>query len=50
MIDNTATTGAAVKLSETRGVPLDQLTLVDLQSLHPAFTSDVVELWSYEHR
>ncbi len=34
-------TGAAVKLAETRGVDLPQLTLKQLQGLHPGITSDV---------
>ena len=29
--------GSAVKLAEDKGVPLDGLSLEDLQSLHPAF-------------
>jgi len=45
--------GAAVKLAETKKVPLDQLTVADLQTLYPkdpsVFGSDVEELWSYEH-
>lgn len=41
--------GAAVKLAEERGVPLDQLTVTDLQTLHPLFAEDVAMLWSYEH-
>ena len=42
--------GAAVKLAETKGVPLDRLTVADLQTLHPSFADDVTELWSYESR
>lgn len=42
--------GAAVKLAEDRNVPLNTLTIEDLQSLHPLFEADVKELWSYEHR
>ncbi|OYX07634.1 MAG: argininosuccinate lyase, partial [Rhizobiales bacterium 32-66-8] len=34
-------TGAAVKLAETRGVDLPQLTLKQLQGLHPGITPDV---------
>ena len=41
--------GAAVKLAEDKGVPLDSLSLSDLQSLHPGFSDDVSSLWSYEH-
>ena len=40
--------GAAVKLSEERGVPLSTLTLADLKPLCPAFEADVVDIWSYE--
>ena len=40
--------GAAVKLSEERGVPLSTLTLEDLKPLCPAFEPDVAEVWSYE--
>ncbi|RYY71908.1 hypothetical protein EON63_21365 [archaeon] len=43
-------TGAAVKLAEDKQVPLDHLTVLDLQTLHPAFGEDVVEIWSYENR
>lgn len=46
---NVRSIGAAVKLAETKGVPLNELTLPDLQSLHPSFTADVSALWSYEH-
>ena len=41
--------GAAVKLSESKGIPLDKLTLDDMKSLHPAFEADVTNLWSYEN-
>ena len=41
--------GAAVKLAETKGVPLDKLTVSDLQTLHPLFSDDVEALWSYEN-
>jgi hypothetical protein len=39
-----------VKLAETKGVPLDKLTLEDLKSINPAFEADVMSLWSYENR
>jgi hypothetical protein len=42
--------GAAVKMAEERGAPLDTLTVADLQSLHPSFESDVSAVWSYENR
>ena len=41
--------GAAVKMAEDKGVPLDHLTVADLQTLHPLFADDVVKLWSYEN-
>ncbi|KAJ1433265.1 argininosuccinate lyase [Ochromonadaceae sp. CCMP2298] len=41
--------GAAVKLAESKNVPLDHLTLADLRTLHPLFEEDVAELWSYSH-
>jgi argininosuccinate lyase len=40
--------GAAVKLSEDRGVPLSSLTVDDLKPLCAAFDADVAEVWSYE--
>lgn len=42
--------GAAVKLAESKGVPLDKLSLEEMQTLHPLFAADVSLLWSYEHR
>jgi len=41
--------GAAVKMAEERGVPLDQLSVDDLRTLHELFSDDVTSLWSYEH-
>jgi len=41
--------GAAVKLAENKGVPLDKLTVSDLQSLHESFQDDVISIWSYEN-
>jgi argininosuccinate lyase len=40
--------GAAVRMAEDRGCPLSELTLSDLQTLHPAFDDDVHEVWSFE--
>ncbi|CAN0414600.1 unnamed protein product, partial [Laminaria digitata] len=40
--------GAAVKMSEDRGVPLDSLTPSDLRTLHSAFEDDVQDIWNYE--
>lgn len=42
--------GAAVKMAEDRGIPLDNLTPSDLRTLHSAFEDDVSELWDYETR
>lgn len=42
--------GAAVKMSEDKGVPLDSLTPADLRTLHDAFEDDVQEVWNYETR
>ena len=42
--------GAAVRLAETRGVPLSSLTPADLRTLHPKFDDDVAAVWSFEHR
>jgi len=41
--------GAAVKLAESKSIPLDQLTVADLQTLHESFDDGVLALWSYEH-
>jgi argininosuccinate lyase len=40
--------GAAVRMAEVQGVPLPDLTLEDLQTLHKAFAEDVAEVWSFE--
>merc|ERR1712166_74889 len=40
--------GAAVRLAEDKGVPMSELTVEDLSKLHPLFTDDVVEVWSYD--
>jgi argininosuccinate lyase len=42
--------GAAVKMAETKGIPLDHLSVADLQSLSPLFEADVSAIWSYEAR
>ena len=39
-----------MKLAEQKGVPLDKLSLEDLQTLDPKFEADVMNLWSYENR
>jgi len=40
--------GAAVRLAEEKGVSLSALGAADLQTLHPAFSDDVAEVWSFE--
>lgn len=40
--------GAAVALAEQRGVELAELTVTDLQGLHPAFREDVTQVWDFE--
>ena len=40
--------GQAVQMAETRGCALTDLTLQDLQTLHPLFTDDVMAVWDYE--
>ena len=37
-------------MAETKGVPLDTLSLEDLQSINPTFEADVMKIWSYETR
>eukprot|EP00878_Enallax_costatus_P011047 GHUV01011539.1.p1 GENE.GHUV01011539.1~~GHUV01011539.1.p1 ORF type:complete len:501 (+),score=129.31 GHUV01011539.1:1634-3136(+) len=39
--------GAAVKMAEDKGVPLNTLTVADLQSIHPLFGDDVVKVWDF---
>ncbi|KAJ1926463.1 argininosuccinate lyase [Tieghemiomyces parasiticus] len=40
--------GAAVRMAEERKTTLADLTLTDLQSLHPAFAADVAAVFNYE--
>ena len=40
--------GAAVRLAETTGRALPQLSLAELQGLHPKFDADVAKVWSFE--
>ena len=40
--------GRAVQLAEERGCALTELTLADLQGLHPLFTADVMAVWDFE--
>ncbi|MEZ4831305.1 MAG: hypothetical protein R2873_04745 [Caldilineaceae bacterium] len=37
-----------MRLSEQSGVPLTELSVAQLQSLHPAFGDDVLAVWDYE--
>lgn len=39
--------GAAVKMAEDRGCTMFDLTVADLQSIHPLFGDDVVKVWDY---
>jgi len=39
--------GAAVKMAEVQGVPLTDLALEDLQTLHSAFDGDVTAVWQF---
>ncbi len=41
--------GAAVRLAETTGRTLSDLTPAELRKLHPAFGDDVAKVWSYEN-
>ena len=41
--------GAAVKLAEDRGCQISDLSVEDLQSIHPQFEDDVSEVWSFEN-
>ncbi|KAJ3345411.1 argininosuccinate lyase [Entophlyctis luteolus] len=40
--------GRAIRMAEERKVAVNQLTEADFKSLHPAFGSDIVDLWDYE--
>ena len=41
------TSGAAVKLAEDRGCNLSQLSVADLQGIHPLFADDVTAVWDF---
>ncbi|OLY84247.1 putative argininosuccinate lyase [Smittium mucronatum] len=41
--------GRAVQLAEQRNCQLSQLTLADLQTLHPLFEKDVENVWNFEN-
>lgn len=40
--------GQAVQVAENRKVPLNELTLKDLQGIHSSFEQDVMKVWDYE--
>jgi argininosuccinate lyase len=41
--------GSAVQMAEDRGAQISDLSVEELQSLHPSFEEDVLELWSMEN-
>nr|XP_012419577.1 PREDICTED: argininosuccinate lyase isoform X2 [Odobenus rosmarus divergens] len=41
--------GKAVFMAETKGVPLNQLSLRELQTISPLFLGDVSHVWDYSH-
>lgn len=41
--------GAAVHVAETKGCPLNELTLEDLKQVSALFDEDVSKVWDYEH-
>jgi argininosuccinate lyase len=40
--------GEAVRLAEDRGCQLSELSIDDLQGIHPLFQENVAEVWSFE--
>lgn len=40
--------GSAVRMAENQAIPLSELSLDDLRTLHDAFTEDVNEVWNFE--
>lgn len=40
--------GAAVRMAENQAIPLSELSLDDLRTLHEAFSEDVSEVWDFE--
>jgi argininosuccinate lyase len=40
--------GAAVRMAEVQGIPMAELELDDLLTLHDAFDEDVVAVWDFE--
>jgi argininosuccinate lyase len=41
-------TGAAVRMAEMQALPLDELDVDDLRTLHAAFDDDVADVWSID--
>lgn len=40
--------GAAVRMAENQAIPLSELTLDDLRTLHEAFDEDACDVWDFE--
>eukprot|EP00124_Ichthyophonus_hoferi_P001697 Ihof_evm3s96 gene=Ihof_evmTU3s96 len=40
--------GAVVKASEEKGIQMNELSLADLQLIHPLFSEDIVKVWDFE--
>ncbi|MFN8441117.1 MAG: argininosuccinate lyase [Caldilineaceae bacterium] len=40
--------GAAVRMAENQAIPLSELTLEDLRTLHEAFDEDACDVWDFE--
>jgi len=40
--------GAAVKMAEDRGCELSELSVSDLQTIHPLFEDDVTQVWDFQ--
>lgn len=41
--------GAAVRMAEVQGIPMSELSVEDLQSIHEIFDEDVSAIWDFEH-
>jgi len=41
--------GAAVRMAEVQGIPMSELSVEDLQSIHESFDEDVLAIWDFEH-
>ena len=40
--------GAAVRMAENQAIPMSELSLDDLRTLHEAFDEDVMAVWNFE--